>query len=105
MAIPRVRFTTQTLVIGTAVTAVLLGGARIYNLRRQADHYAASARYWTWQAENASTFAHSMRDMTEAEYRDGCLRLVHWDLQMRKKYLRAASHPWQTVPPDPPRPK
>lgn len=91
MRLPRFRI--QTLMIAVFVVGLLVVGARAYALRRHANHYATSARYWTWQAENAGEFSRGLRGMTEAECRDGCLRRVRWDIEMRDKYLRAASRP------------
>lgn len=99
------RFRIRNFVIAVLVLSALIVAARAYALRRKADRYAASARYWTWQAENAGDFSRSMRDVTEAEYRDGCLRRVQWYLQMRDKYLRSSFRPWLRVDPDPPLPR
>jgi hypothetical protein len=125
MRLPRVRFTVRRMIVVVAVIAAVLGGGieverlrRPYLYRQEAAKFAGNGRYWYerfldyQQAIMGSkklthTGDSSTEEMAEAEMGEAARRyreIIWWSSKMKEKYERAASRPWESVPPGPPRP-
>jgi hypothetical protein len=105
---PRLQFTVRRMMVVVGLTAVSIGvgiaGVRFwvsFSYRQQAVKYARMADYWRWQAGRVPEL---YPGWDEAEIREGLDKAIRWNLQMEDKYRRAASRPWEDIPPDPPRP-
>jgi len=93
-------------VVGLIAVAlgVGIGGVRCwmsFSYRQRARHYALAADYWRWQAGRVPEL---YPGWDEVEVREKLDEAIRWNLRMEDKYHRAASRPWEAVPPDPPRP-
>ena len=113
MRMPRVRFTVRRMMIAVAIVAFLVGGgieaARFKRLRAShLDDAAYHARREAEELRNVAQFDRGRREgATNANDRSIVLmerssRLrVEYHAQLKRKYLRAANRPWQSVTPDP----
>jgi hypothetical protein len=78
-----------------------IGGVRCwmsFSYRQRARNYALMADYWRWQAGRVREL---YPGQDEAEVRERLGEAIRWNLRMEEKYRRAASRPWEPVPPDP----
>jgi hypothetical protein len=109
MRLPRVQFTVRTMTVVVAVMAMVLFVvidivwlSRVARLRRQkAEEFATMERI----------FGDDIRRWIAAERYRGIKhliskyeRIVAYAETLKGKYARAASRPWASVTPDPPRP-
>ena len=100
MRLPRVRFTVRCMMVAVAVVAVVFGGV---HLRQRANLYREKARQHA-QMESiiAAVYALSIPPDPQLAPLNAARHTYH--AAMRAKYDRAASRPWEYVPPDPPEP-
>jgi hypothetical protein len=96
----RLQLTIRRLAIVVAVAAVVFWGERMRQRRayfRQAADLHVGREYY-------------LRAVAVGEVRGtglepaSALSLADYHARMKRKYLRAASHPWRTIAPDPPEP-
>src|ERR1700730_7617527 len=105
------RMTTRRWMIVLAVVAFGLGGMNLWQRRRvyqrgyEIYNYRVIKRIWS--IEDAQTLC-----MKNPHLKTFCLewiteerQAVEYLARLKKKYEYAASHPWITVPPDPPEPE
>jgi hypothetical protein len=113
------RFRIRTLILAVAVAAVVVAGKiEVPRLRQLRDSYVAKATYHSQLATvhrsrvrsldqqlatNVAMQTETWRVGTK-RLRDGFARLAAYDGSLAAKYERAASYPWITLEPDPPRP-
>ena len=98
MRFPRVRFTIRRMIVAVAIISLLIAALmEIQNRRARFLKIAQSHSSWEqdrlWFAGNGR-----VQELVGAERR-------RWRLEMGKKYLEAARHPWIPVSSDPPEPK
>jgi hypothetical protein len=105
MQMPRSHFTVRRMMVVVGLIAVAfgvgIGGVRCwmsFSYRQRAGSYAVMADYWRWQAGRVHEL---YPGHDEAEVRVKLGEAVRWNLRMEDKYRRAASRPWEAVPPDP----
>jgi hypothetical protein len=113
MKLPRVRFTVRRMMVGVAVAAVLIGGgievARLNRLRASHLYDAAyHARREVEELRNLANFDRGRRGgAANANDRQILLmerasRLrVAYHAELKRKYVKAANRPWESVAPDP----
>jgi len=126
MRLPRPRFTIRLLLIVVAIVAVLLaGGIGATRLVRRSRHFRQLAVSHANEERllprlvakkvailgMAETFAerHSRKEYegylkADIRFMEYLRLLIAYHARMKQKYERAASHPWEFVPPDPPAP-
>jgi hypothetical protein len=122
MRIPRVRFTIRLLMIAVAVVGVFLTVARLVYLWRRYEALAAihaskevtyvrqaqgCERKHDWCAQQATLQPPSARDGTWERLATASgvsahdlRRLAAYESRLKRKYERAARHPWLLVTPD-----
>lgn len=129
MRLPRVRFTVWRLMVGVALISVAMGVTReVRRLGRLSRQYQRKAREVIREGRLWRTgLAGSVTNEAEARHLSIVLRTKDQDLadlwgievsvcslqvrelreilthyeKLRQKYVRAASRPWEAVPPDP----
>ena len=97
MRLPRFRI--RTLMIAVAIVG---GGSTLavtWDLAQKSILYRRRARM---AADLEQVSQQAAQDSKEAE---DLRRFAEYCGKLRMKYLHAASHPWESVPPDPPLPK
>jgi len=110
MRMPRVRFTVRRMMIAVAVAALIL---YVENLRRR---HVTFQRRATINASYARQFreAFEKRSLNVFAFQHGPVfaatptlrfKWAEYHENLSRKYERAASHPWETVPADPPPPE
>jgi hypothetical protein len=104
------RFTVRWMMVGTALAALMLYGETVRR-RRVSYQYRASinaiyARQFREAFEtrslNVFAFHHGLLFAATPALR---LKWADYHENLSRKYARAASHPWETVVPDPPPPE
>jgi hypothetical protein len=101
MRVPRVRFTVRTLMALVAVAAIVFGGALLWHT---ASSYREKALY---HANLQSSMIMAFGDLDSVDEAELARVSEAWRTchsALRRKYERAASRPWEYVPPDPPEP-
>jgi hypothetical protein len=105
---PRFQFSVRRMMIVVGLLAVALGVAIVgwrswmsFAYWQRAKSYARMADYWRWQSRRIPEL---YPGWDQSEVGEGLDKAILWNRQMENKYRRAASHPWETLPPDPPRP-
>jgi hypothetical protein len=133
MRVPRVKFSVRRMILAVASLAILMGVTReVSRLRRLSQGYARRA-VLAGREERGWRQALIDRIASEADARQRSIALLakdpdlagEWALEastcaeeveetrailahfvaLHQKYQRAASHPWDTVAPDPPEPR
>jgi hypothetical protein len=88
--------------ITVAIVALVLGAVKIRQesliCRRRAAMHAWAEGMFRGRLANSAAFYPS------DEQRQWATRRAAWHAQLRRKYERAASHPWESLDPDPPTP-
>jgi type II secretory pathway component PulK len=123
---PLHRFRLRTLMLTVAIMAVVIAGvqmrARSKAYRQRAESSATSEQYWrdgeyNWSRtarrrdDQARTLPAGLQQEQLRQAAKDCralaqknARLASYHAALLQKYERAASYPWLTVEPDPPRP-
>ena len=109
---PRLRLRVRTLLLAVGVVALILGGVIL--VRRSADYRRLAAFHEQMERRKAQAVLgienlaraatdpeNIVRIRADAAYE---ARIGRHHAAMKAKYLRAASRPWESVPPDPPPP-
>ena len=103
---PPPRFRLRTLMIAVAVVALIMGVAtkRERSLRFKllaASHAAKEANFESLLRAMVTRNPLEERFHATADYLP---QVIEYERILKKKYEHAATHPWVTVQPDPPRP-
>jgi hypothetical protein len=115
MRLPRVRFTVRWLMVAVAIVALAFPLFRMARFYRMHLHAALSHREWekfhALELKNVALteYAPSVspqrrREMTEQSISRARNR-QRYHAELKRKYERAATHPWDPVEPDPPMPE
>jgi hypothetical protein len=106
----RPRMTTRRWMIATAFAAILIGVSplrqRSVRYRQEAMRHALLAIESTENAEISRAAGLEHPEITRLMERHAAQweRIAVWHADLAEKYNRAASRPWETLPPDPPEP-
>src|SRR5262245_48388973 len=101
---PLPRFRLRTLMIAVMVAAMALYRLHLSRLRR--DYQAIAATHvQRGQLFVLTPVMHASRGLTFRVAGSDSRRRQEYHAQLRRKYERAARHPWLPVPPDPPAPR
>ena len=97
------RFTVRRLAIVVAVISLAVGGEAIYRrLVSLSSQYRAKAVQCREVGKMHEVLAEgAVNKATTARH----VRLARFYLELSEKYALAARHPWQSVMPDPPKPR
>ena len=115
MKLPRVRVTTGRMMIAVAMIALAFPLYRMASFYREHLHAALSHREWenfyalelknvAFTEYDPSVSPMRRREMTEQSISRASNR-QRYHAELKRKYERAAMHPWDPVEPDPPEPK
>jgi hypothetical protein len=109
----RVRILVIIVALVALALAIIVVQRRSVVWMKLSEDYAFEAQIHTQEAANGKQLADSMSRLAaqypygQSEMKrtiDSALALEHYHSELRRKYERAASHPWEPLSPDPPAP-